>query len=157
MQSPPERPAPRPAVAAATGQGLPTALRIVAALLIAQSIVRVGFLGYTLSLAKPELLFANPSFFARGILLPAILATLAIIAGILLLRRSPVARTFGLVACLICLLVQLFFTATGFGVYFSTATLPALTVFSILVLGPIYIGIFVAGLVCLSRWRPAPG
>jgi hypothetical protein len=76
-------------------------------------------------------------------------------AGILLLQQSPIARTFGLVACSICLLVQIYFTAIGVGVYVSVPTMPLLTVFTILVLGPIYAGIFVAGLVCLSRWRPA--
>jgi hypothetical protein len=76
-------------------------------------------------------------------------------AGILLLRQSPIARTFGLVACSICLLVQIYSTATGFGFYFAAASMPVFTVFTILVLGPIYIAIFVAGLVCLTRWRPA--
>jgi hypothetical protein len=116
----------------------PSALRIVALLLIAQSITRLGLLGYSLTLARPEVLLANPFFFARGFLLPAVLAGLAMGAGILLLQQSPIARTFGLVACSICLLVQIYFTAIGVGVYVSVPTMPLLTVFTILVLGPIY-------------------
>src|SRR3954467_15806472 len=113
----------------------PVSVRVIAALLIAQGAVRFLFLANTLIMVGARIL--APTVLLTALLLPGAMAILAIPAGILIFGRSPIARTFGLVACAILLVAQLYYLATALWAYSVISQPPIMFLVTLLVLSPI--------------------
>ena len=129
-------------------------MRVIGILLIAQSLVRLGILASTLlRLGLPNLAGRIDGF---ALLLPGLLGALALTAGVLILLRSPGARTFGLVAAAVLLIMQIYFLGTALWAYSVIREPPAIFVITSFVISPAYILIFIAALIGLARWRPSP-
>jgi hypothetical protein len=152
-RQPPQSVSPPPAAASATDDSgsseLPSAVRTIGWLLIAQSISRLGlWLSFTPSITIDYLTSTGPwRIIALGII--------AFIAGLLILRRSSSARPFGLIASAICLLAQIYFFSNVFPAYLSGRGTGPLFTFSVWVIHPAYLLTFAAALLVLYRWRAA--
>jgi phosphoglycerol transferase MdoB-like AlkP superfamily enzyme len=134
---------------------LPPSVQFAAVLLIAQAVIRVGFLLVTLStlitVQAASALYRNPLFVIQSIVVPAVFVVAGLVAGILVLQRSPGARSFGLVLCAVGLAYQLY----AFSSFIYVAmTRPAIHFpwFS-WVISPVYIAVYLTGLIIFILWR----
>jgi hypothetical protein len=137
------------------GDAPPASVQVAAVLLIAQAVIRVGFLLMTLStlisVPAASALYHSPLFVIQSIVLPAALIIAGLVAGILVFQRSSGARPFGLVFCAVGLAYQVY--AFGFLIY-VVMTRPSIHFpwFS-WVVSPVYIAVYLAGLVIFILWR----
>jgi hypothetical protein len=141
-------PANRPREASPPPDALSGPVRVIAALLIVQALVRFGFLANGLS--------NSTAVYLNNLLLyvtmPAIIACGSIVAGILVLRRFQSARGFGLTICALGLVYQLYGLGT---VVYAMSTRPSFNVpLTFWILPPAYIVLYLAGLVVLGRRTP---
>jgi hypothetical protein len=128
-----------------SSKAIPSSVRAVGWLLIAQSISRFGLWLYTLPLVTLDYLTGAWRIIALG--------SIAFAAGLLILRHSSKARPFGLAASAICLLAQIYFFSNVFPAYLASRSPSALFTFSIWVIHPAYLLTFAVALIVLYRWR----
>jgi len=138
----------------ATELALPLSVQIVAILLMVQGLVRLGFLTNNFFQQGPRMLAGAPVQFVLVFLLPAVLGILAISASIVILARSPIARTFGLVVGVILLLSQCYFFASTLRNLSLIKQPTPMFLLGIWVITPAYFLVFIATLVCLAIWVP---
>jgi hypothetical protein len=98
--------APASPIGGASGE-LPAPMLAIGVLLLVQAVVRSGFLVNLLLQARSDF-FTYPKFLMLSVIVPAVLAVGGVIAGILALTRSEMARGFGLAFCAVGLLFQLY-------------------------------------------------
>jgi hypothetical protein len=98
--------APASPIGGASGE-LPTPVLVIGVLLLVQAVVRSGFLVNLLLQARSDF-FTYPKFLMLSVIVPAVLAIGGLVAGILALTRSEMARGFGLAFCAVGLLFQLY-------------------------------------------------
>ena len=127
------------------------AVRVIGILLILQSgwrlysAVRFALLAFERAL--------NETAAAFGVVMPSVIGSLTLVAGILLVRRDHSAKVFGLVVCSIALTYQVLTSASVFislYVLVPGRTPPTL----VWALPAIYIVLFLAGIIVIARWRP---
>jgi hypothetical protein len=130
-----------------------TAVRVLGVLLILQggwkSYAAINFVVQTVQRG------GDPSYIAFAVIMLAVIALLAISAGILLVQQDPAGRVFGLVACSIALAYQLFsFGSTLSYLYFYAASpMPSLgMLFWAINIGSIVL--FLVGIIVIAFWRP---
>jgi hypothetical protein len=127
------------------------AVRVIGILLILQSgwrlysAVRFALLAFERAL--------NETAAAFGVVMPSVIGSLTLIAGILLVRRDHSAKVFGLVACSIALAYQLL--TLGSTLITLQMVAPGRT------LGTMYwaiqaadIALFLIGIIVIALWRP---
>jgi len=127
-----------------TAGALPTPMLVIGVLLLVQAVVRSGFLA-TLLLRAWSVLLTNPMSLILSVIVPAVLAVGGLVAGILALTRSEMARGFGLAFCAVGLLFQLYgaVNVAMLAMNQSAFHVPWIT----LVLIPGNIAVYIAGLV----------
>jgi hypothetical protein len=123
------------------------------ALLIAQGVIRLGFVVNNLLIVPTSVLREQPYIVAVSVVLPAVLALASIAAGILMVLCSPTARNVGIAVCSICLVFQLY--GFGNGLYLAAVTPGLVLPWTFWLFGPVYSTLFIACIVSLARWRPA--
>lgn len=130
-------------------EALPPSVRVIAILLIIQSLMRIGFLAY--SLATMPTLLATRDFTTTIPLVTVVLAIAGIIAASLALRRFSVARILGLIVCTFDLSLQIPIIISTIHVL----TLPSIKVLWSwqLAIGPVYIAFYLIALIIFARWH----
>jgi hypothetical protein len=117
-------------------------------LVIMQIVVRASFLVSTLVMSFR---FLNiPTFLTLVVIIPAVLLILTIAMVALILARTPAAKPYGIIVCILNLVVQIY----GIGRLITVYASHNLPIRSLpIAVGVAYLAIFTLALIVLIRWR----
>jgi hypothetical protein len=123
-------------------------VRVIAILFIVQAVTRVILLAILLLQARAAF-FSYPQFLIMSIILPVVLAVGGVVAGVLALQGSRLARGFALTFCALGLLYQLY--GVGNVIYWASTMSSYHLAWTAWILIPANILIYLAGLVIFAR------
>jgi len=139
---------PQLATSASTKPPLPIGLLIATILVILQMVARAGFL--VTALVMNSRFLGNAPFLVFAVIIPALLLTLTIVMVALIFARTPAAKPFGIVVCILNLLTQINVVGRLISLYSSH---PNIAVSAVTVtISVAYIAVFTLVLVFLIRW-----